>query len=74
MKVKELIEALQKCDPEMGVCIYDEYSLCAENALKIDTYYVNDEGDLATRKELEDDAWTQEDIEEYFKESIIIFS
>jgi hypothetical protein len=74
MKVKDLIEELQKCDPDMSVCLYVEHNQCAEYAWSIDPYYVNDEGDIKTRKDLEDDAWSQEDIEECFKECIVIFS
>lgn len=74
MKVKELIEALQKCDPEMNVCIHADHGECAENAWNIDQYYVCDDGELVTRKYLEDDEWTQEEIDASFEESIVIFS
>ena len=74
MKVKDLIEELQKCNPDLDVCIYDEYSLSAESALKIEQSLVNHDGELATRKDLEDDEWTQEEINASFEECVVIFS
>jgi hypothetical protein len=74
MKVKELIEALQKYDPEMSVRIHADHGECAENAWNIDKYCVCDDGELATMKDLQDDEWTQEEINASFEECVVIFS
>ena len=74
MKVKNLIEELQKYNPNLNVCIYDECSLCAENALKIEQSLVDHDGELIAREDLEYNDWPQKDIDEFLDECVVIFS